>query len=157
MESCFRTRIGLDPNSRVQVNISSFDGVLVAKGYNRILTTWQGFFVEMDRNDVVFAHLTPNEYPEDGDESWLSPGLKVFSLTTPDNRRKPRAHRFAINPTFDLTGPCNHLSTDKWYLHAYQVKFLVGNTSKSLNSSIIATTLRDRYPDTWQTRGKILN
>ena len=156
MDNCFESRTGLDPHSRVEVNISTFDGVLVAKGYNRIVTTWQGYFVEMDDKDIVKDHLTWNAYPDEGEESLLSRGLKIFSLTRPDNRRWPRAHRFAIKPPPQWTVPCNPLSTDKWYLHVYQARFLVGNTFKSLNSRTMASKLRELYPDSYHPRGKDL-
>ena len=154
MESCFRSRIGLDPLSRKDVHINSFHGVLIATGYNRVIITWQGYFVEMEKEDIIFDHLTRNAYPDDGEESWLSPGLKIFSLTRPDNRRRPLAHRFSIIPPHDLPHPCNPLSTEKWYLHAYQARFLVGNVSKSLNSRTMAFILSERYPDKYHPRGK---
>ena len=37
MENCFRSRTSLDPTTRVEVSISTFDGVIVAKGYNRVI------------------------------------------------------------------------------------------------------------------------
>ena len=154
MENCFRSRTNLDPTTRTEVTISTFDGVIVAKGYNRVVTTYQGFFVEMERDDIYFNHLINNDYPDDGEESWVSRGLKVFSLTQPDNRHRPRAHRFAVNPPSSHSGPCNPLSTTKWYLHAYQARFLVGNTSRSLNSRLMASALRQRYPDNYHPRGK---
>ena len=108
----------------------------------------------MEKEDIIFDHLTRNAYPDDGEESWLSPGLKIFSLTRPDNRRRPLPHRFSNIPPHDLPYPCNPLSTEKGYLHAYQARFLVGNLSKSLNSRTVAFTLSERYPDKYHPRGK---
>ena len=39
LDDCFLKRIGLSPSSRQKVDITTFDGVLVAKGYNRIIPT----------------------------------------------------------------------------------------------------------------------
>ena len=81
LEDCFINRIGLSPNQPQEVSITSFDGVLVAKGYNRIVTTYQGYFIEIEKEDLETALLEPNESPANGEESWLSRGVKVFRLT----------------------------------------------------------------------------
>ena len=94
LNDCFTRRIRLDPRTRVKVNITSFDGVLVAKGYNRIVPTWQGYFIEPD-DDILFGNLEWNEHPAEGEESRHTLGLKIFSLTNPDKRRAPCCHRLA--------------------------------------------------------------
>ena len=154
LDDCFIKRIGLSPSSRQTVNITTFDGVLVAKGYNQIVPTWQGYFVELEKKDLVMTKLKPNEFPANGEKSWLCPGIKVFSLTRPDNRRSPRAHRFALKTSQDFTGQCNPLRLDKYYIHAYQVRFLVDNHSRSLNSRVMASDLENMYPDQYHPRGK---
>ena len=98
--------------------------------------------------------LEPNEFPAYGEKSWLCPGTKVFSLIKPDNRKSPRAHRFALKTPHDFTGRCNPLRLDKYYIHAYQVQFVVGNYSKSLNSRKMASALGNRYPDQYHPRSK---
>ena len=100
--------------------------------------------------------LEPNEFPADGEKSWLCPGIKVFSLTRPDNRKSPRAHRFALRTPHNFTGRCNPLRLDKYYIHAYQVRFVVDNYSKSLNSKLMASALENMYPDQYHPRGKDL-
>ena len=124
--------------------------MLVARGYNRILPTWQGYFIELEEDDIVEDHLTRDEYPSDGEESWTTPGVKVFKLTRPDNRRTPRAHRFALKTPPDFTGRCNPLSVHKYYIHAYQTRFVDGKQGRSLNSRSMASMLRQMYPEQYQ-------
>ena len=152
LDECFSNRIGLPVDSRQEVDITTFDGVLVAKGYNRILPTWQGYYIELEEKDLVKANLELNEFPALGQKSWLSPGLKVFRLTKPDNRRTPRAHRFAIKTPPDFTGRCNPLQLGKYYIHAYQARFLVGDYSRSLNSRAMALNLSNMFPHRYQPR-----
>ena len=57
LEDCFINRIGLSPNQRQEVNITAFDGVLVAKGFNRIVPTYQGYFIELEKKDIVTTRL----------------------------------------------------------------------------------------------------
>ena len=154
LDVCFINRIGLSPRSKQKVNITSFDGVIVAKGYNRIVPTWQGYFIEVEKDDLVTTYLEPNEFPADGEKSWLCPGLKVFSLTRPDNRRSPRAHRFALKTSPEFTDRCNPLRLDKYYIHAYQARFLVEAQSRSLNSRKMALALNDKWPDLYHPRRK---
>ena len=150
----FLERINLQPTERTEVNITTFDGVFIAKGYNRILPTWQGYFIELEESDICWDRLQRNDFPADGEESWILPGIKVFKLTRPDNRKTPRPHRFALKTSPDFTACCNPLLLDKWYIHAYQARFLVGNRGKSLNSRTMAIELQRMYPDNYHPRGK---
>ena len=156
LNGSFYDRIGLRPEERTEVDILTFDGVLVARGYNRILPTWQGFFVELEETDVMWKYLTRDNYPPDGEECWRSPGVQVFRLTRPDNRRTPRAHRFALRTPTGFTGRCNPLLANIWYVHAYQVRFVAGNQERSLNSRTMALTLKRMYPEKYHPRWKDL-
>ena len=153
LHDCFRTRIGLPPEKRTEVEITTFDGVQVAKAYNRILATWQGYFIELEEHDIVKKDLMWTEHPGDGEEAWISPGLRIFKLIKPDNRRTPRAHRFALRTPSGFNGRCNPLLPNKWYIHAYQARFVVGNWARSLNSRTIAKELRRSYPE-YHPRGR---
>ena len=102
------------------------------------------------------ASLVPNEFPAIGEKSWLCPGLNVFSLTKPDNRKTPRAHRFAIKTSPDFTGRCNPLKLGKYYIHAYQARFLVGDHGRSLNSRAMPYNLSNMFPDRYHPRGRDL-
>ena len=154
LNECFVKRIGLQPDERTEVDITTFDEVHVAKGYNRILPTWQGYFIELDESDIIKDNLWWNESPEDGEESWICPGLKIFTLTKPDNRRTPQAHRFALRTPPDSTGRCNPLQLHKWYIDAYQARFIVGNLGRSLNSRTMAADIKKMWPELCHPREK---
>ena len=156
LHECFQKRIGLAPTVRNEVDITTFDNVIVAKGYNRILPTWQGYYIELEKDDLVWANLQPNESPAYGEESWVSPGLTVFTRLRPDTRCTPRPHRFALKTPTNYTKPCNPLQPYKWYIHAYQARFLVDNYSRSLNSRTIASNLKELFPDRYHPRDKDL-
>ena len=97
---CFQKQIGVPMNEPLSMNIFNFDETLIAKGFNRVVTTWQGMFWEHSKEDICFRNLTKVEYPVDGVEGWRAKGVSVFRLTKPDLRTRPRAHRFAvIRPT----------------------------------------------------------
>ena len=51
----FLERINLQPTERTEVNITTFDGVFIATGYNRILPMWQGYFIELEESDIYFG------------------------------------------------------------------------------------------------------
>ena len=95
-----------------------FDGELVAKAYNRIIPTYQGYFIELEENDIIWTYLQRDHFPAWGDDSWITPGLSVFRLSRPDTRRTPKPHRFALKTPANYTHPCNPLLHNKWYIHA---------------------------------------
>ena len=107
------------------MTITSFDGDNVATRYNRIVPTCQGYFIELEEKDIVKEYLEPKEFPEKGEESWWTPGLSVFRLTRTDHRTAPRAHRFAFKPLTNFTGRFNPHRLEKFYINAYQARFLV--------------------------------
>ena len=156
LHDSFRNRIGLEPTKRTEVDITNFDGVIVAKGYNRILPTWQGYYIELEKHDVVWASLRAKNSPSYGEECWVSQGLSVFSRIRPDTRRTPRPHRFALKTPTNYNQPCNPLQPHKWYIHAYQARFLVDDYSRSLNSRTIASNLKEMFPDAYLPRDKDL-
>ena len=104
----------------------------------------------------MWKYLTRDEWSPDGKECWRSRGVQGFRLTRPDHRRTPRAHRFALRTPTDFTGRCNPLLANKWYIHAYQVRFVAGNRERSLNSRVMASALKRMYPDEYHPRGKDL-
>ena len=81
-----------------------FDETLIAKGFDRVVTTWQGMVWEHSKDDICFGNLSKIEFTVDGIEAWRANGVSVFRLTKPDKRTKPRAHRFAVNPTVEFVG-----------------------------------------------------
>ena len=69
LNDCFIKQIGLPPCSRQKVDITTVGGVLVAKAYNKIVSTWQGYFIELEKKDLMMTKLEQNEYPSDGEKS----------------------------------------------------------------------------------------
>ena len=77
------------------------------------------------------------------------PRLIVFILKKDHNRRTPRAHRLAIKTIPNFTGRCNPLLHEKYYIHAYQAGFLVGDLETiagSLNSRAMAYNVSNMFP-----------
>ena len=153
LHECFKRRIGISPHHRSHTTITSFDGEYIATGFNKILPTYQGYYVELDHSDILWANLEKLDTPDFGEESWHSPGLIVFRRTRKDTRTSPQAHRFALKPCPELVHPCNPLRLDKWYIHAYQVRFIVKNQYRSLNSRRMSTRLNALFPN-YHPRGK---
>ena len=153
LHDCFKDRIGISPFQRTLTTITSFDGIHIATGFNRILPTYQGYFVELEYSDILWTNLNKLENPDYGEESWHSPGLSVFRHTQKDTRTIPPAHRFAIKPHPDQKHPCNPLLLNKWYIHAYQVRFIVNEQHRSLNSRWMAARLNALFPQ-YHPRGR---
>ena len=154
LHKCFRDRIGLSPYSRSLTTITSFDGTHIATGFNRILPTYQGYYVELEHADILWKNLNLIENPDYGEECWHSPGLAVIRRKLRDARTTPQAHRFAIKPHPDQKHPCNPLLLDKYYLHAYQVRFIVEGQHRSLNSRWMAARLNELFPQRYHPRGR---
>ena len=142
LNECFQEQIGVSMDLPQSLNIFNFDEKLIAKGYDRVVTTWQGMFWEHSREDICFRNLRKDGYSVDGIESWKADGVQVFRLTKPDKRRKPRAHRFAVNPPRSLVGSCNPLKLGRWYTHVYQTKVLVNQEMKTIQSKPMAQELK---------------
>ena len=82
---------------------------LIAKGFQRVVITWQGMYWEHSKDDICFRNLNKVEYTEDGFECWKTDGVQIFRVTKPIKRNKPRAHRFAVNPPKSFVGCSNPL------------------------------------------------
>ena len=98
LTNCFQEQIGVEMDEPQSFNIFNSDETLIAKGFDRVMITWQGVFWEHSRQDICFKNLRRVKYPEEGIVSWKANGVQVFQLIRPDERKKPRAHRFAVNP-----------------------------------------------------------
>ena len=85
-------------NEPKSLNRFNFDETIIAKGFYRVVITWQGMFWEHSREDICFKNLKKVEYTMEGFEGWKAKGVNVFRLTKRDNRAKPRAHRFGVFP-----------------------------------------------------------
>ena len=142
LNTCFQDQIGLPTDISQKMNIFNFDETLIAKGFDRVVTTYQGLFWEHSKDDICFRNLKKAQWSIDGLETWKAKGVNVFRLIKPDKRAKPRAHRFAVNPPPDFKGSCNPLKVGKWYTHVYQTKVQVNGEMKTLYSRRMAWELK---------------
>ena len=142
LHKSFQEQIGISMNKPQSRNIFNFDEMLIAKGFDRAVATFQGLFWEHSREDICWKNLKRTEFPMDGVVCWKANGVQVFRLTRPDTRSKPRAHRFAVNPPDDYEGECNPLKVGKFYSHIYQTKVQVGRELRTLHSKRMALELK---------------
>ena len=126
--------------------IYSFDGVLLAHGYNKVVPTWQGLYFELKGEDIAFENLDRSFNTARGVTTWSTKGVEIFKLHREDLRTTPRPHRFAVVPSGSLTKPCNLRIVGKFYCHVYQTKVQLGERFfKTLNSKTMAKSLKQRY------------
>ena len=153
LKSCFEEQIGIPCQTAQNLKIYSFDDVVIAKGFNKAVATWQGLFWELKQSDIAFWNLSRDQKQIPGIQSWSAKGVRVFKLTKPDKRVRPRQHRFAVNPTRSFKGPCNPLQVGKYYAHVYQTKVEVEHNSKrTLQSKRIASELQRMFGDRYNPR-----
>ena len=141
LKKCFMDQIGIAMDCRQARSIFNFDETLIAKGFERVVVTWQGMFWEHSHDDISFMNLKKDQFSTDGFESWSAKGVKVFRVTKPCRRSKPFAHRFAVIPPDHFRGVCNPLEVGKYYSHIYQTKVLVGGEMRTLRSKLMAREL----------------
>ena len=135
LESEFKKRFQLPINIPQKKNIWSYDGTLIARGWNKIETTYQGMYFEIDEKDIAFGNLLREDRH---DEIVLSTrGVRIFSLKSPDTRSIPRPHRFAVSPPVGYKQHCNPLIPGRFYAHVYQTKV---ETSEN-----VVTTLQSKW------------
>ena len=67
LESCFRKQIGLGIDNPQKIDIYSFTNKRVAKGYQRVVTTCQGMYYEMRKEQVDWQHWNNRRVTVGGD------------------------------------------------------------------------------------------
>ena len=142
LKKCFMDQIGIDMENKQSRSIFNFDETLIAKGFERVVVTWQGMFWEYSHDDISFRNLKKDQFPPEGFESWSAKGVKVLRVIKPCRRSKPFAHRFAVIPPEHFRGVCNPLEVGKYYSHVYQTKVMVGREMKTLRSKLMARELK---------------
>ena len=75
LKKCFQEQIGIPMNEGQTINIFNFDETLIAKGFDKVLTTWQGMFWQHSREDICFRNLEKVEYTAEGVECWRANGV----------------------------------------------------------------------------------
>ena len=115
LEECFRQQIGLPLDQPQRTNIYSYRDKMIANGYQRVFTTWQGMYYEMTEQQVVWSTFTEKTTTVGGDNRWMAEGISLYNPI----RKLPSApvvrHRFAVLPP---RSRCRKLlRTDRYYVH----------------------------------------
>ena len=139
----FTECFGLQTDMYKRRKIFSFDGVLLAKGFERVVATYQGLFFELRDEDINYEGLECGFNTARGKSTLSTKGVSLFKLSRADNRTTPRPHRFAVIPSGNPSTPCNPLKVGRWYVHVYQTRVeMNGNFTKALNSRSMAQELQ---------------
>ena len=142
----FKNCFGLPTDSYKRRGVYSFDGVLLAEGFNKVVATWQGLFYELKGEDIIFENLDRSFNTARGTTIWSTKGVQITKLHREDMRTTPRPHRFAVVHRGNSSRPCYPLHVGKFYVHVYQTKLkLAENFFKTLNSKAIARNLKEMY------------
>ena len=63
IEREFKRTFGLPTNSGKKCTISSYDGVVLAVGYSKVVITWQGMYFRLKAEDIKFGNLRREDNP----------------------------------------------------------------------------------------------
>ena len=139
----FQKKFGLPVDSGKRRKICSFDGVQIAEGYEKVVTTWQGMFFQLKGEDITFENLRKDNRRDNSRATWRTKGVEVFKVWIEESRDIPKPHRFAVKPPQSWLRPCNPLKPGRWYVHVYQTKIETGpNIYSSLPSRTMARELK---------------
>ena len=148
LEDCFQRQIGLPLHKRQMKTIYSFTDKKVAWGYTNVVTTCQGMYYEMEKEQVNWDSFKDRKITIDGDWCWRSWGVTVYNPARDRTIRTIVPHRFAIKPKQNImTG---RLRTDRYYIHVYQTK--IGTSRRTLSSKGIARELNRRFREVYMPR-----
>ena len=145
MKKRFKDCFGLPTEMYKRRTLFSFDGVELAKGYRRVVATWQGLYYELKDQDINFSGLHQDFNTAWGKSTLTTKGVTIFKLSRRDTRTNPRPHRFAVVRKGNPTTPCNPLKVGCWYVHVYQTKININGVLKTLNSKAIAKELKEKW------------
>ena len=119
-------------------NIYSWANVEVAKGYEKVLATWQGLYWQVRWEDLVHENLTEVLNTERGIRKWVTQGVAVYQFAE-NHKHILRYHRFAVLPPDGEPVCRGEIKADKYYIHVYQTKIDKGDGDlRTLNSREMA-------------------
>ena len=104
-----------------QTNILSWNGVKLAKGYERVVLTWQGVYWEVAWQDVVFKNLTEKVRTEPGMRKWVTKGATVYQFEK-GYKHILNKHRFAVIPSGNEKVCREEIRANRCYIHIYQTR-----------------------------------
>ena len=121
--------------------IYSWKNVQIARGYEKVLATWQGLYGEVSWNDLVHENLTEKIQAESGMRKWVSEGVTVYQFAK-GYQHVLREHRLAVIPPEGEKVCRGEMRSDRFYIHIYQTKInRSGGDMRSLNSREMAEVL----------------
>ena len=141
LEGCYKRQIRLPLTEKQNVSIYSYTDHRVAKGYQKVVTTCQGMYFELKKDQVVWSKLPKKRMTIGGDLCWRGEGVSVYKPTSDRVTRPIVPHRFAINLTY--TVPRSQLKTDRYYMHIYQTK--IGPDRRTLRSREMVQEMKRRF------------
>ena len=148
LEECFRKQIGMPTQGPQRINIYNFKNKKVATGYQRVVTTCQGMYFEMTKQQVEWGNLKDRGVTIGGDYRWGTEGITVYKPIKEMPTSTVVRHRFAMLPPKGTYR--RRLKTDRYYIHVYQTK--IGDQRKTLQSRKMAQELRRRYREYYYPR-----
>ena len=148
LQKSYTKHIGLPLDKKQNTNIYSFTEHRVARGYQRVVTTCQGMYYELTKDQVVWSTVPKRSLTIGGDTCWRGEGVSVYKPNSERDSRPIVRHRFAINLSY--TVPRTKLRTDRYYIHVYQTK--VGPRRKTLRSKEMVQDLLRNFKTTYWPR-----
>ena len=148
LQKSYKRQIGLPLDEKQDISIYSFTEHRVAKGYQKVVTTCQGMYYELTKEQVEWKMLPKRSLTIGGDTCWRGEGLSVYKPNSERDQRPIVRHRFAINLSY--TVPRTKLRTDRYYIHVYQTK--IGPERRTLRSKEMVQELKRKFKTTYWPR-----
>ena len=148
LQQSYEKHIGLPLHRKQDTSIYSYTEHRVARGYQRVVTTCQGMYYELTKEQVVWNKVPKRSVTIGGDTCWRGEGVTVYKPHNDRGRRPLVRHRFAINLTETVAR--TKLRTDRYYIHVYQTK--IGPDRRTLRSKEMVRELQRRFKTTYWPR-----
>ena len=120
-------QLPLEPRGTFNARITTFDGDLVATGYDRIVADGESIWFEVPKAELNLTKFQPRQRTPSRNFYTLS-GVTAHEQLQTEIGRSPRRHKLAVKVKRNL--PCCRLTPDKWYVHAHQVKIETDHSGK---------------------------
>ena len=148
LQKNYKRDIGLPLDTKQDISIYSFTEHRIARGYQKVVTTCQGMYFELTKEQVVWNKVPKRSLTIGGDTCWRGEGVSVYKPNSEGDARPVVRHRFAINLSHIV--PKKKLRTDRYYIHVYQTK--VGPWRKTLRSKEMVREMQRRFKTTYWPR-----
>ena len=148
LQNSYKRHIGLPIDEKQDISIYSFTEHRVARGYQKVVTTCQGMYYELTKEQVAWNKVPKRSLTIGGDTCWRGEGVSVYKPNSEGDVRPIVRHKFAINLSFKI--PRKKLRTDRYYIHVYQTK--VGPERRTLKSKEMVQEMQRRFKTTYWPR-----